>query len=48
MSIINSDDIFEIYRNCIFLFDKLKFVAKYDVKCYIKVIEALHYFNDIV
>lgn len=46
MSIINSNDIFETYRYCVFLFEKLQFVAKHDVRCYIKVIEALHYFND--
>ena len=39
-------DIFDTYKNCIFLFDKLQFIAKHDVRCYIKVIEALHYFND--
>lgn len=45
MSIYNID-IFDTYKNCIFLFDKLQFIAKHDVNCYIKVIEALHYFND--
>ena len=45
MSIYNID-IFDTYKNCIFLFNKLEFIAKHDVRCYIKVIEALHYFND--